>query len=82
MSGKMTVIAGCRRRFCGLGAGRRIEGGYQGGAVQPCALAGINPSDHPGIFDNPARAREQYGFVSGPDGDWQVIPNCARQISR
>ena len=50
--------------------------GYQGGDVLPCSLAGVNPADHPGIFGNPEVARQQYGFVQGPDGNWQVIPNC------
>lgn len=58
------------------------QGGYQGGDVQPCSLAGINPSDHPGIFGNPEVARRQYGFVRGPDGNWQVIPDCENQIER
>lgn len=52
------------------------------GAVQPCSLAGINPADHPGIFGDPVVAREQYGFVRGPDGSWQVIANCESQIRR
>jgi hypothetical protein len=52
------------------------------GAVNPCSLAGVNPADHPGIFGNPAVAREQYGFVKGPDGTWQVMPNCQSQIKR
>ena len=53
-----------------------------GGAVNPCSLAGINPVDHPGIFGNPEVARQQYGFVRGPDGTWQVMPNCESQIKR
>ncbi len=58
------------------------QGGYQGGDVQPCSLAGINPADHPGIFGNPEVARRQYGFVRTADGNWQVIPNCESQIER
>jgi hypothetical protein len=51
-------------------------GGPRGGNVTPCSLAGVNPADHPAIFDNPEVARNQYGFVRGPDGNWTVIPNC------
>jgi hypothetical protein len=51
-------------------------GGPQGGNVRPCSLAGVNPADHPDIFGNPEVARNQYGFVRGPDGNWTVIPNC------
>lgn len=51
-------------------------GGPQGGDVVPCSLAGVNPADHPGIFNNPEVARSQYGFVRGPDGNWTVMPNC------
>ncbi len=58
------------------------DAGQSSGDVQPCSLAGINPAEHPGIFGNSAVAREQYGFVRGPDGNWQVIPNCASQIKR
>jgi hypothetical protein len=59
------------------GAPARAQQGEQdGGSVQPCSLAGINPADHPAIFGNPEVARTQYGFVKGPDGNWTVIPNC------
>jgi hypothetical protein len=49
--------------------------------VIPCSLSGVNPADHSDIFGNPEVAR-QYGFVRGPDGNWQVIPNCENQIRR
>jgi hypothetical protein len=52
------------------------QGSPQGGDVVPCNLAGVNPADHPGIFNNPEVARSRYGFVRGPDGNWTVIPNC------
>ena len=52
------------------------------GAVQPCSLAGINPADHPEVFGNPEVARVQFGFVQGPDGNWQVIPNCQSVVKR
>jgi hypothetical protein len=52
------------------------------GSVSPCSLAGVNPADHPNIFGNPEVARQQYGFVRGPDGSWQVMPNCEGQIKR
>jgi hypothetical protein len=55
---------------------------YGGGDVQPCSLDGVNPVDHPGIFGNAEIARQQYGFVKGPDGSWQVMPNCQSQIKR
>jgi hypothetical protein len=49
--------------------------------VVPCSLDGVNPADHSDVFSNPEVAR-QYGFVKGPDGNWQVIPNCETQIRR
>jgi hypothetical protein len=49
--------------------------------VIPCSLSGVNPADHSDVFGNPEVAR-QYGFVRGPDGNWQVIPNCESQIKR
>jgi hypothetical protein len=52
------------------------SGNSTGGSVSPCSLSGVNPADHPAIFDNPEVARTQYGFVRGPDGNWTVIPNC------
>jgi len=85
MSGKMTVVALAAATALGvIGAASVVlaQEDYQGGAVQPCSLAGINPADHPGIFGNPTVAREQYGFVRGPDGNWQVMANCESQIRR
>jgi hypothetical protein len=52
------------------------------GAVTPCSLAGVNPADHPNVFGNAEVARQQYGFVRGPDGNWQVIPNCETLVRR
>ena len=49
--------------------------------VTPCSLSGVNPADHSDVFGNPEVAR-RYGFVKGPDGNWQVIPNCESQIRR
>jgi hypothetical protein len=49
----------------------------QGGFVMGCSLVGVNPVYHPGIFGNPAVARE-YGFVKSRDGSWQVERNCVR----
>jgi hypothetical protein len=54
----------------------QLGGGSRGGDVQPCSLAGVNPADHPAIFNNAEVARNQYGFVRGPDGNWSVIPDC------
>jgi hypothetical protein len=63
--------------LAGAPAGAQQQGGGpQGGDVVPCSLSGVNPADHPGIFNNPEVARNQYGFVRGPDGNWTVIPNC------
>ena len=56
------------------GMGDSGEGGGEI-SVRPCSLAGINPAHHPEIFGNPAIAKS-YGFVRGPDGSWQVVPNC------
>jgi hypothetical protein len=51
------------------GAARR------GGDVVPCDLSGVNPAYHKSIFGK-AETAAKYGFVKGPDGKWQVIPNC------
>ena len=79
MSGKRTAIGLAITTALGVVGAASLasaQQGYQGGDVQPCSLAGINPADHPGIFGNPEVARQQYGFVQGRDGNWQVIPNC------
>jgi hypothetical protein len=47
----------------------------RGGDVVPCELSGVNPAYHKTIFGKPEVAAK-YGFVKGPDGKWQVIPNC------
>jgi hypothetical protein len=65
----------------GAPAGAQQQGD-QGGSVVPCSLAGVNPADHPAIFNNPDVARSQYGFVRGPDGNWTVMPNCQAIIDR
>jgi hypothetical protein len=49
----------------------------RGGFVIPCSLVGVNPVYHPGIFGNPAVARE-YGFVKSRDSSWQVEKSCVR----
>ena len=51
-------------------------GTREGGDVVPCSLAGVNPADHPGIFNDPEVARSRYGFVRGADGNWTVVSNC------
>ena len=51
----------------------------KGGYVIPCSLVGVNPVYHPGIFGNPAVARE-YGFVKARDSSWQVEKNCVRGL--
>jgi hypothetical protein len=45
------------------------------GGVTPCELSGVNPAYHKTIFRT-AESAAKYGFVKGPDGKWQVIPNC------
>jgi hypothetical protein len=85
MSGKRTVIGlAISTALVIVGAASVASAqGFQGGTdVQPCSLAGVNPADHPSIFGNPEVARRQYGFVQGPDGNWQVIPNCESQLGR
>jgi len=62
--------------LAGAPVGAQQGGGPQGGDVVPCSLSGVNPADHPAIFNNPEVARSQYGFVRGPDGNWTVMPNC------
>jgi hypothetical protein len=66
----------------GAPAGAQQQGEPQGGSVERCSLAGVNPADHPAIFNNPEVARNQYGFVRGPDGNWTVIPNCIAVIEK
>jgi hypothetical protein len=51
----------------------------QGGFVIRCSLDGVNPVYHPGIFGNPAVARE-YGFVKSRNSGWQVEKNCVRGL--
>ncbi len=58
------------------------QGGYQGGDVVPCSLAGVNPADHPAIFNNPDVAKNQYGFVRGQDGNWTVMSDCQANFDR
>jgi len=84
MSGKKAFIGFAIVTALGVGAAsvafaQDVSGT---GSVNPCSLAGINPADHPQIFGNPEVARQQYGFVRGPDGNWQVIPNCQNEIRR
>jgi hypothetical protein len=43
--------------------------------VVSCELGGVNPAYHKGIFGK-AETAAKCGFVKGPDGKWQVIPNC------
>jgi hypothetical protein len=80
-------ILGCAIAFAAVlslaGASAQAQqGDPQGGSVTPCSLAGVNPADHPAIFNNPDVARSQYGFVRGPDGNWTVMPNCQAIIDR
>jgi hypothetical protein len=78
---RLSMILGCAISLAAVlsltparaqGAG----GSPRGGDVLPCSLAGVNPADHPAIFNNPEVARTQYGFVRGSDGEWMVMPNC------
>jgi hypothetical protein len=50
-------------------------GGHGGGAPRPCDLSGVNPARHKAIFNHPDVAKS-YGFIKGPDGNWQVMANC------
>jgi hypothetical protein len=43
--------------------------------IIPCSLDGVNPALHPKIFRH-AKVSKSYGFVKGPDGAWQVAPDC------
>jgi hypothetical protein len=79
---RLSMMLGCAISFAAVllltGAPARAQqgGGPRGGDVVPCSLAGVNPADHPAIFNNPEVARSQYGFVRGPDGNWTVMPDC------
>jgi hypothetical protein len=53
------------------------DGANGGGFVIRCSLDGVNPVYHPGIFGNPAVARE-YGFVKSRDSSWRVEKKCVR----
>ena len=44
-----------------------------GGVITKCDLSGINPALHKAVFRN-AQSAAKYGFVKGPDGNWQVDP--------
>jgi hypothetical protein len=48
------------------------------GYVVPCSLDGVNPLYHPYIFNNPAIARAEYGFIRSRDGTWHVETGCVR----
>src|SRR5215472_10126244 len=48
--------------------------------VLPCSLDGVNPAHHPWIFRH-AKVAKSYGFVKGPDGAWQVVPDCHRWVA-
>jgi hypothetical protein len=52
----------------------RIE---KSGTIRRCNLDGVNPVNHPEIFNHPAVAAS-YGFVRSRDGKWHVIRNCRR----
>ena len=86
MSGKTTIVVLPVAIALGLvGAASMASAQNEGqstGNVRPCSLDGINTANHPGIFGDPVVAREQYGFVRGSNGQWQVIPNCESQIRR
>jgi hypothetical protein len=78
---RLSMILGCAIFLAALSstwtpAAAQQGGGSRGGDVTPCSLAGVNPADHPAIFNNPEVARNQYGFVRGSDGEWTVMPNC------
>jgi hypothetical protein len=55
-------------------AGGSRNDGPSGGYVVPGSLDGVNPADHPHIFDNPAVAHS-YGFFQSRDGSWHVRPD-------
>jgi len=75
MLGSVTALATVLL-LIGTPARAQLGGGSRGGDVVPCSLAGVNPADHPAIFNNPEVARNQYGFVRGSDGNWTVMPDC------
>jgi hypothetical protein len=60
-----------------LAGGNNDDGAHEGGFVIRCSLDGVNPVYYPGIFGNPAVARE-YDFVKSRNGGWQVEKTCAR----
>jgi hypothetical protein len=60
-----------RRRHSGAMA----RGSY--GSVMPGSLDGVNPADHPAIFENPGVAAS-YGFVKTPHG-WPVARSHVRR---
>ena len=86
MSGKTLITLAIAAALGGTAsvASAQQQGGAPStyGAVQPCSLSGINPADHPEVFGNPEVARVQFGFVKGPDGNWQVIADCRNKVQR
>jgi len=88
MSAKRTFIGLAITTALGIVGAASLASAQQGFGSQgssdvvPCSLAGVNPADHPYIFGNPEVARQQYGFVQGPDGSWQVMSNCESILRR
>jgi len=73
MSRKVLVALTIATALSTLGA--PSTGGSRGGGVRPCDLSGVNPVKHKAIFRHPDVAKS-YGFVKGPDVNWQVMANC------
>jgi hypothetical protein len=85
VSGKLAFVAFAVTALGVLGSAPAVASkddidtrGERGGSVRPCSLDGVNPAHHPEIFDNPAVAAREYGFVKSRDGAWQVGPNYHR----
>jgi hypothetical protein len=77
----VAITAGLMALTASWAAQAQYDYDWQGGYVKPCSLDGVNPSDHPGIFGNPAVARS-YGFLRAPNGTWHVAPGCQARDQR
>jgi hypothetical protein len=85
MSGKMAFVALAVTALGVLGSAPTVASKdnidtreERGGSVRPCSLDGVNPAHHHEIFDNPAVAAREFGFIKSRDGTWHVEPNCHR----
>jgi hypothetical protein len=69
----MRLILGCALAFATMLSLTEAPAWAARGGVRKCDLAGVNPADHKSIFKS-EKSAAKYGFIKGPDGNWQVDP--------